>query len=138
MHISFLQDKAKLTAARKNISLDDNQNLAVVDIMAGDGWEQLVVGRTPCLTKSRAAYGGFYLWSRKRLFSLVELGRMQGTELRRLDCSMFTPRSLGAALGNAMTRSVLDRVIPRLLFAAKVIHTMPEDRWASKPLRKAL
>ncbi len=123
-------EKAKELAAMKMINLGSAHNTAVVDVQAGANFEQVTENYIPCLTRGRAKGGGYYIWGKKRMMTINEMARCQGTDLKRLDVSMFSRTSISAALGNAMTRSALDRIMPRLLFAAGLLSEVPPDTWA--------
>ncbi len=47
----------------------------------------------------------------------------------------ISERQMGQMLGNGMTISVLARILPRALYAAGLLPSLPRDRWAENPLR---
>ena len=62
--------------------------------------------------------------------TINELANMQGVELGRYDMRGLTWRQLGGIIGTAMSRNIMDRVLPRLLFSIGTIERLPKDRWA--------
>ena len=94
-----------------------------------------MLGRCPCLTRSRAGAGGHGVSSRSRLLTLEEMLALQGmpAEVCRVgisDCQM------GFMIGNTMLVNVLERLLVRLLPGVGLLPPgrMPpgglQDRWA--------
>ena len=104
----------------------------VVDGMAGKKFEQLTVDYCPCITHARGKQGGFILLKKgwQCWTTLQDLARLQGSHLDFLECHGVASTQLGGMIGNAMSRNVLDRVIPRLLYAAGCLDKLPVDSWA--------
>ena len=46
-------------------------------------------------------------------------------------CVELLARQVGAALGDAMSQNVLERVLGRLLWCAGLLKKQPVDRWAA-------
>ena len=91
----------------------------MVDINASPAFFKWTVGYSPCLTKARGAQGGFYVSTHGRMLDLVELGRLQGVNVDDFKWEgILTKNQFGSILGNAMSRNVLDRLLPRVLKAA--------------------
>ena len=77
------------------------------------------VGSTRCLTASRAAAGGFWLAGHHRMMTLHEMLRLQG--VLRPETVLFGDlsfRQSGTMIGNAMTQTVLMRLLVRALRAS--------------------
>ncbi len=83
---------------------------------------------------ARGKSGGFLLMKRgfKRWTTMQELAKLQGSDLDYLDVSCVKKKQLGGMIGNAMSRNVLDRLVPRLLFAIGRPNQLPTDPWATK------
>ena len=103
-----------------------------VDGLAGQKFEQLTVDYCPCITHARGEQGGFVLLKQgwQCWTALQDLARLQGSDLDVLACHGVTSSQLGGMIGNAMSRNILDRVIPRLLYAAGCWDKLPVDSWA--------
>ena len=99
----------------------------VVDALAGNNFEQLTVGYCPCITHSRGKQGGYVILKKgwKCWTTVQDLARLQGSNLNFLSCDGVTSSQLGGMIGNAMSRNILDRVIPRLLYAAGCLDKLP-------------
>ena len=107
----------------------------VLDAWAGKTFRQMTMNYSPCITRTRGKAGGFLLLKHgtKRWTSLQDLAKLQGSELAPpLDVSCVNAKQLGGMIGNAMSRNVLDRIIPRLLFAIGRLNARPVDKWATK------
>ncbi len=102
---------------------------------AGKGFEQVTLNYCPCITHARGKSGGFLLMKRgffKRWTTVRELAKLQGSDLDYLDVSCVKKQQLGGMIGNAMSRNVLDRLVPRLLFAIGCLNQLPTDPWVTK------
>ncbi len=87
---------------------------AVVD--AGSIQGRMTSGRIPCLTRTRASGGGFWIISHRRMMTPAEMMRSQG--LRPTDvCGTehMSARTLGSMLGNSFTCTVVVRLFCKLL-----------------------
>ena len=60
----------------------------------------------------------------------AELGKFQGFDISVLNAKGVPETELRMMIGNAMTKSVLDRTLPRLLYSAGLLDEMPIDAWA--------
>lgn len=106
--------------------LDRHKEDAVVDMDAFTvHW---VKGHCPCLTRTRAGAGAFWLTSHGRVFSLAEMLRLQGmpsdlllSTIRRRHArdhplrKPLSQRQVGQLVGNAMSVNVLSRLLARVL-----------------------
>ena len=95
-----------------------------------------MLGRSPCLARSRAGAGGHWAYSRSRLLTLEEMLALQGmpADVRRAGIS---DRQMGFVIGNSMSVGVLERLLVRLLPGMGLLPPgrMPpggglQDRWA--------
>ena len=94
---------------------------AALDIFASRGRASQgrpMVGLVPCLTRTRAASGGYWITGIDRLLTTREMLRLQGlpehfTELA--ENSHVTDRQLRQMIGNAMSVNVLVAIMSRLL-----------------------
>ena len=73
---------------------------------------QLFLEKTPCLTCSRGAQGGFWLLGHHRMMTVDELLQLQGIDpsCTRI-ASVVSARQAGALLGNSFTLTVVARVL---------------------------
>ena len=104
----------------------------IMDLAAGESFGQMRKNACPCITKSRGACGGYFIDDQKRYTSLEEIGRLQGfttKDVATLEQTMVGNFAIGGAFGNSMHKTVLERLIPRVLFAAGLIPTKLEDHW---------
>ena len=117
-------------AARKELNLDTKRGVFVLDAHAGK-FKKLTENFMPTITRSRGYTGGYLLLRKgwRRFTTLDELAKLQGTRLDRLDLTGVSNPQLGGMIGNAMSRNVLDRLIPRILYASGSIRTLPRDKW---------
>ena len=95
---------------------------------------------TACtLTRARGIAGGPYLTNRGRRLSLEELVKLQGCppQIPFDHEERLKPRHFQAALGNAMTCSILERLIPRVLRASG-LPCAARDMWVDMSLIKAV
>ena len=79
-------------------------------------------GRIPCLTRTVAGRGGFYITSKKRFMTLEEMLRLQGlpTELAGVAPKLgITDRQLAQMVGNAIS---LSTNILQLLLLPRTLH----------------
>jgi site-specific DNA-cytosine methylase len=100
----------------------------IIDIFGN--WTHGMLGKSPCLTRTRAAAGGHWITTRSRLMSVPEMLRLQGMS-PALNCVGITERQMGCMIGNAMSVNVLERLLVRLLPAVGLVSgTCLRDRWA--------
>jgi DNA (cytosine-5)-methyltransferase 1 len=92
-------------------------------------WCSYMVGRCPCITRSRGS-SRFFLAPRGRRLSVAEILRLQGlpTSILRHRCNI-SDRQLGAMVGNAMSGNVLERILVRLLPACGFARASLRDPW---------
>ena len=89
-----------------------------------------MLGKSPGLTRTRAAAGGHWITTRWRLMSIPEMLRLQGLS-PALNCAGITDRQMGCMIGNAMSVNVLERLLVRLLPAVGLVsRACLRDRWA--------
>jgi len=83
-----------------------------------------------CLTRSRGSTGGFFISNRGRRLSIKEQLRLQAFDPNRIKLDSITERQLAQAAGNAMTVSVIERILLRALPAANLVpETDLRQRW---------
>ena len=116
--------------------VDVDQSMLVVDLQASGKFANSMVDKSPCLTRARAGSGGFFLANYGRMMTLQEIGALQGWPsdwiLKMLDAHN-APVALGHALGDGMSLSVLQRILPRALWCAGMLPRLPKDPWMSIP-----
>ena len=103
---------------------------AVVDTLGNPRVSTSKIDALPCLTASRAASLGFWLSSRSREVSLREMCRAQGLNYDKLCVGPLPISKVGPLISNAMSNNVLQRILPRALKAAGLLHTEVPDPWA--------
>ena len=100
----------------------DKQGLAqsstaiALDIFAATG--RAMVGRVPCLTRSRAGAGGYWITTTAGLLTTREMLRLQGLPERLINAAELagiSERQLRQMIGNAMSVNVLVILLGRLL-----------------------
>ena len=112
------------------ISLDSTTFM--MDLQAGRNFGQCTQYQCPCITKARGKSGGYFISSQNRYTNIYELGRLQGFSTKEVQAlvSSDVPMSLvGAAFGNAMHKTVLERLVPRVLYAAGLCDEKLNDHW---------
>ena len=85
-----------------------------------------MIGKSPCLTRSRAGSGGFWLPCLGKRMGVKYVAKLQGYDYDYLlgklagdgKTPILTDRELGLMLGNAMTLPLLQRVLGALLRSA--------------------
>jgi site-specific DNA-cytosine methylase len=101
----------------KEAGYNPNSSHCVIDLNSTVKWSSAMYECSPCLTASRSPRGGFYLTLFQRSMTVKEICRLQGIPDDR-----FRFREAGvkqshflAAVGNAMTSTVLARVLAQAL-----------------------
>ena len=125
--------KAKKTLKSQGLEVDKLCNEVVVDAAAGKSFFSYMENRSPCVTKARGGQRGFYFLKAGRYMNLYEIAGLQGWRKSWVTHLLETYDSktrLGQALGDAMSLNVLQRLLPRALWALNLIDEMPRDRWA--------
>ena len=115
---------------------DPANDYIFVDCDASSSFKQWQVGSAPTLTRTRGYSGGPYLTNRCRRLSLQELMKLQGFPPRVMKRGKLTAKKMQAALGNAMTCSILERLIPRALWASGLIQNPMFDKWSDEAFIK--
>ena len=127
-------DWVKAAVQREGINLD--KSWVIVDIDASRRFKQFMINKSPCITKSRGR-SGYYILNKERRMSLHEIARLQG--FRPSDIEPLAKHGktfLGAAIGNAMSVNVLERLLPRVCYSAGLIRSADlMDGWESKAYR---
>eukprot|EP00974_Lingulodinium_polyedra_P123308 11186279-Lingulodinium_polyedra.AAC.1 len=94
----------------------------VIDCSANN--PRWVINRTPCLTATRAATGGFYVTCVKRMCTTDELFRLQGFDPSQIITTGLSQSQLGRLIGNAFTKTVVERLLYDFLPRANIV---PKD-----------
>lgn len=108
--------KANLAIAAKG--LDMWKTDAIVDVDQGRKKAAFMIDRCPCITSGRARSLGYFSTKRLRKLCLDDLIRLQGSNPDFIRQSGLSDAKLGSIVGNAMTISVVQRVLKALLPAA--------------------
>ena len=87
---------------------------------------------SPCLTKSRASSNGHFLVTLNRWMNIWEMAALQGWPKVPVDevLQSFPARQMGATIGDGMSLSILQRMLPRATLASQLISKLPHDIWA--------
>jgi len=120
-----LRWKPTAPGARKNLAklLAEVRPKAAAEAMALDIFSskpRAVVGKIPCLTRTRAGAGGFYITTVGGLLTTKEMLRLQGLPERFEDIAQgcgITHRQLRMMIGNAMSVNVLVALLRGILAA---------------------
>ena len=79
-----------------------------------------MLGKVPCLTRTRAGSGGYYITCAKGLLTTVEMLRLQGLPESFIAIAQkadVSDRQLRQMIGNAMSVPVLRDLLSRMLHA---------------------
>ena len=97
----------------------------VMDIDSSSGRSKAMACCSPCMMRSR--YKGHWLSTRGRRMNVDEMLRLQGFRPRHFR-SVISATELGKQCGNAMSVNVLERVLAKLLPAARLAVTHKRAR----------
>ena len=110
--------------AEKNV--DSTKETCLLDVGATPRFSSAIVGCCPCLTASRAKASGHFVTTRSGMMTLSEICRFQGLPQNRYTCARdkvnMSHAKFGFAVGNAMSVNVLERLFPKVLRAANLVH----------------
>ncbi len=111
--------------------IDPHATTVFVDIGASRRFGQLQVGMSPCLTHSRCQVGGFSISTHNRKCTIDEMFRLQGINPKSIPWQdlAISRSTIGGAIGNAMSVTVLERSLPRDAYAAGLLQSLPPDKW---------
>ena len=82
------------------------------------------------LTRARGASGGFYLSTHRRRLDQIEMLEFQGIPPHYFAKTNLSRCVLNAAIGNAMSCNVLERLIPKAVYATGMLKRPIADRWS--------
>ena len=130
---SFIVRRVKaMEEAIRVVGIDPSKVTCFIDVDAGAGRASWTDEECPCLTRSRARTGGFYLTTHHRRMSTEEMCRLQGMSPSDAPWQNagLSRTFFNGALGNAMSVNVLHRLLPRVLQAAGLIEAADwTDKW---------
>jgi DNA (cytosine-5)-methyltransferase 1 len=117
------QPRAGTTAAKNLLLLQRRlkKSNAVSDPVALDIFAsraRTMVGKVPCLTRTRAGSGGYWITGVNGLLTTREMLRLQGlpeTFIQIAEAAAVSERQLRQMIGNAMSVNVLVTILSRLL-----------------------
>ncbi|CAK0883575.1 unnamed protein product [Prorocentrum cordatum] len=114
--------------AIKKLSWDPTKKACVIDIDSTKmNWRH---DESLCLTASRGRTGGYYVSNRGRRLRLNECLRLQAHNPKLIKIGKVSVNQMMAAAGNAMTVSVIERLMLRALPAAQLADSrMLQKRW---------
>ena len=92
----------------------------MVDLVHGRG--RPIFRKETCPTITRARGGSCAFWNTKlnRRLTVMELARLQGCDITSLDRRGITDAQFGRMVGNAMTITVVERLIGKMLLAVNL------------------
>jgi len=116
-----------------DFGLDPNKVTIMVDVDASEKFRQWRVLESPSITRTRAKSGGWYLSTHNRRTCTEELMKLQGMKPESVGEYTKYPRTeINAAVGNAMSVNVLERLLPRVAFASGAMAGEIPDKWLDK------
>ena len=114
---------ASQTNARANLKLgyaqlkaqgvDPSKTAVVMDIDSSK--LHMMFDKSPCLTSSRAAEGGFWVSCRGRRFTKAEMLKLQGISMKLKQPDSVSDRQWGRIVGNGIPIPMMSRVLSKLL-----------------------
>jgi DNA (cytosine-5)-methyltransferase 1 len=114
---------------KKGAGFDPRKEAFVVDCDSSAERSKAPHGICPCITVGRG--GGHWVTNRGRRTSKEEMMRLQGMNPTTFKVAV-TEAQLGKQLGNTMSVNVLERLLCKVLPAAKLVrHGELTDRWAN-------
>lgn len=123
--------RSNLRWASEALGADRLRDFGVV-IDVGGGRDKFVSSQLmSTITSSRAAASAYYLpWRRQRM-SMVEMARLQGMpdDLCRSMLEIVRAPVFGAAVGNAVSLPVIERILGKLLPLANLVEGPVADFW---------
>ena len=104
----------KVTQQLQKLGVKPLKVPAVVDCDGVAG--RWVLDKTPCLTATRGAGGGYWVTCMNRRLTTSELFKLQGMDPQALHIPPeVSDRKLGHMIGNAVTQTVIERLAANLL-----------------------
>ena len=84
------------------------------------------------MTRARSTTGGWYLLPHGRKMTTNEMLKVQGIVpgVASPDEYDIPERAFNAAIGNGMSVNVLERLLPRVAWAAGLLKRKVKDKWA--------
>ena len=118
---------AKEKAKQDGINLCSSRQIVVLDAQAGKNFSNFTVDYSPTITRTRGMSRGYMLLGRgwQTFMTTEDLARLQGTTTTRFNLEGLTDCQVGGMAGNAMSRNVLDRILPRLLWSCGCLDRRP-------------
>lgn len=104
----------------------------VIDLGSSKRFQHLMrEGVCPCLTRTRCGSAKYFVPKLKRFMTLAEMATLQGlpnvVTRAILQAANGDEKLVGKAIGDAMSVNVLVRLVPRALFSAGLLDTLPAD-----------
>ena len=120
-----------LEAAVKKLELQ-NKTLCdasyIIDVDQGHSEAHFMKDTCPCITHGRGGSRGFYATWLGRCLTVLEMMALQAAEPDRFQAARhhMSPSALGKIIGNAMTISIIERILVKLLPAASLIESLKD------------
>ena len=100
-----------------------------VDVDCSAGYKQWKAGESMTLTRTRTKAGGWWVSTHGRRLCTEEMMKFQGVHPRHVDIDLLGRTAANAAVGNAMSANVLERIFSRLLWSSGVVRNRIKDKW---------
>lgn len=103
----------------------------IADIDSTTPRMKYMLDQAPCITCNRCGGRGHWIMNRGRRLNIVETMRLQGMHTPKDGFNIVVKTSETAKqVGNAMSVNVLERLLVRILSAARLVPRALPDRWA--------
>ena len=113
------------------MDIDGKKKTVFIDVDASQRFRQWKEGVAPALTRTRCRSGGWYLTTHGRRMASAQLLKLQGIhpDVFNVNGCGLSRSDLNAAVGNAMSANILERILPRVAYAAGILDQCPKDLW---------
>ena len=113
-----------VAAYRKHAACGVNpfESPIIIDVGSSPGFSTSRVDASPCLTRSRCGSFGYWCSTKGGLLDVREMALLQGFNESEVDWrgARVSEGQFAAAIGNGMCATVLQYLIPRVLYMAKL------------------
>jgi DNA-cytosine methyltransferase len=110
----------------------------VVDVAASDKFANISINMMPCLTATRGQSKGFWVSSLGRRITTTDMMKIHAipTGFYRPEECDVSDAAFGHQLGNTISINIMMRILPRALYAARLVHHLPKRDYWEKALDK--
>ena len=127
----------ELKSACPDIDLsEDSKHIVVIDVGCSERYATWHIDEFPTITAGRAKGCGWWLLPHRRNVSMEEMYLLQGFDPARImdaaERAGVKKTALGMMVGNSMTLSILERILPPALARVGILpNKAVKDRWAA-------